>query len=211
MDDACNFLRLDGRTGNHVSMEHPPDADTLESAPCVARVSPLWPGRPSSEGPLSSSPKLLVWSAADEDGLSRLAKIYSDHLSQAASSLSPEEAVCYLENLAYTLAKRRTSFDWKGFVISQSIATLGEHGVMMSKAVRSGPHPTLGFVFTGQGAQYAGMAKDLLRYPVFQMSLRRSEICYRDLGCPWSLLGTFYSSTTENLGNFCCLSRKFRQ
>ena len=140
-----------------------------------------------------TSPKLLVWSVADEDGLKRLGKDYSHHLSQIGSSLSAEEVAAHLDNLSYyTLATRRTSFNWKSYLVTQSVAELADRAVNLSKAVRTKATPTLGYVFTGQGAQYAGMAKILLANPGFQNSLRKSEMYFGGLGCQWSLRGVFF-------------------
>lgn len=191
MDDACNFLRLKGLTGNHSSVQDPPLLENPESFSTISRLPSLMQRSLMSSGLAPTGPKLFVWSAADEDGLRRLGNDYNDHLLQIASSLNAEEAGVYLDNMSYTLATRRTSFAWKSFVIARSVAELADGVVNMSKAVRTKVVPQLGYVFTGQGAQYAGMAKDLLVYPVFQDSLRKSEMHFVSLGCQWSLLGMF--------------------
>ena len=200
MDDACNFLRLKGLTGNHWSVQDPPCIETLGSFSTLSRLPLLMQGRILETGLTYTNPRLLVWSAADEDGLKRLEKAYSNHLSQVASSLNAEEATIYLDDLSYTLASRRTSFSWRSFVVAQSVADLAHQGVKMSKAVRIGGMLKLGYVFTGQGAQSAGMAKDLLSYPVFRASLRRSEMYFEGLGCQWSLQGMFHSCSLSHTG-----------
>ena len=136
-------------------------------------------------------PKLLVWSVADEGGIARLTERYSTLMNQIASSLSPIEAGAYLESLAYTLAARRTSLSWKSFVLASSLQELQNIAPKMSKPVRSKENPKLGFIFTGQGAQFAEMSKDLMVFPVFLTSLRRSEMYLNQFGCQWSLLGMF--------------------
>ena len=135
-------------------------------------------------------PKLLVWSAADEGGLVRLAESYAAHLSQLASSLSATEAGAYLSDLAYTLAVRRSSLNWKSFVVAGSVFDLHDLTRKLSKPVRSRVDPKLGYIFTGQGAQFAQMSKDLLGFPTYLESLRRSEMYLDDIGCQWSLLGS---------------------
>ena len=191
MDDACNFLRLKGLTGNHCSVQDPPLLENSESFSTISRLPSLMQRSLLSSGLAHASLKLFVWSAADEDGLRRLGNDYKNHLLQIASSLNAEEAGIYLDHLSYTLATRRTSLNWKSFVIARSVTELADRVVNMSKAARTKAMPQLGYVFTGQGAQYARMGKDLLVYPVFRDSLSKSEVHFASLGCQWSLLGMF--------------------
>lgn len=134
---------------------------------------------------------LLMWSAADEGGLARLAEMYNAHF-QLLPSLSSNKAGKYLERLAYTLAARRSSLSWRAYATIHSISDLEGLGAKFSKPIRYRSQPKLGYVFTGQGAQHAGMAVELMMYPIFKHSLLRSQMYLYDLGCPWSLLGMFW-------------------
>ncbi|MCJ1389859.1 hypothetical protein MMC18_002716 [Xylographa bjoerkii] len=191
IDDAYNFLRLRHLAGNHWTAHEPPSLEDLEQR----RGSPkllTFPGSLSQQALNGEGgnmrPSLLIWSTADEGGLARLAESYDAHVSQLASSLSTTEASAYLSNLAYTLAVRRSSLNWKSFAIAQSISDLHDLKRNLSKPVRSKVDPKLGYVFTGQGAQFARMSKDLFGFPVYLNSLRRSEMYLDDFGCRWSLL-----------------------
>ena len=133
-------------------------------------------------------PKLLIWSTADEGGLARVAALYDAHVSQLASSLSATEASVYLSNMAYTLAVRRSSLNWKSFAVAHSVFNLRDLRKILSKPVRSKVDPKLAYVFTGQGAQFARMSIDLFGFPVYLNSLRRSEMYLDGFGCRWSLL-----------------------
>lgn len=135
-------------------------------------------------------PKLLIWSTADEGGLARLADSYDVHISELCSSLNQTEATAYLSDLAYTLAVRRSSLSWKSFAVARAVFDLRDLRKKLSKPVRSRADPKLGYIFTGQGAQFAGMAKDLFGFPTFLNSLRKSEMYLDDIGCKWSLLGS---------------------
>ena len=137
-------------------------------------------------------PKLLVWSAADEGGLKRLAAAYSQHfLGLSNNEVEPGN---YLDDLAFTLEKRRSSLPWKSFVIADSIIRLHSLDIELSPPVRSAIKPQLGFVFTGQGAQWHAMGRELLAYPVFKHSLLNVEEHLCQLHCQWSLLGAFNAS-----------------
>ena len=193
IDDAYNFLRLRHFAGNHWTAHEPPSPEYLEQ-----RLEPSKLFSPS--GNLSQQamnrqgenirPKLLVWSTADEGGLARLAESYDAHVSNLASSLSATEASAYLSDLAYTLAVRRSSLNWKSFAVARSVFDLYDLRRNLSKPVRSRVDPKLGYVFTGQGAQFARMSKDLFGFPAFLNSLRRSEMYLDGFGCRWSLLSS---------------------
>jgi acyl transferase domain-containing protein len=59
------------------------------------------------------------------------------------------------------------------------------------KAVRAVRQPKLSFIFTGQGAQWAGMGQELMQaYPIFASNMRQADKYLRSIGASWSLLGT---------------------
>lgn len=166
---------------------------SLEPPSCSLRLSslatkPLRTSHIATSGPASASrTKLLVWSAADKGGLARLGRVYNQHFSEL--SLGSADASAYLNNLAYTLAVRRSSLSWKSFAVVNSISELSSLGVSLSPPVRSTAFLSIGYIFTGQGAQFAGMGRELLVYPTFKNTLQKAEMCLRRLGCQWSLLG----------------------
>lgn len=56
--------------------------------------------------------------------------------------------------------------------------------------VREIETPRIGFVFTGQGAQWNAMGRELYaHYPVFAKSIDDCDKCLRSFGAPFSLLG----------------------
>ena len=137
-----------------------------------------------------SRPKLLVWSAADEAGLSRCAEAYRKHF--LPPSIDSNQEIDFFEKLAYTLALRRSSLPWKSYALVNSCSQLSNLGSFLSRSVRSTKNLSVGYVFTGQGAQYSGMGQELLVYPVFANTIRRAEAAFHDLGCEWSLIGMRY-------------------
>ncbi|KAL8706496.1 MAG: hypothetical protein Q9201_000481 [Fulgogasparrea decipioides] len=139
-----------------------------------------------------STLKLFLWSSADEGGLNRWATVYKDFLSASdvRASIEPNK---FLEDLAYTLSRKRSILLWKSFIVAQSVEDLiFKLSCNMSKPCRSsGAMPVLGFVFTGQGAQWHGMGRELFDYPVYNISLKRADEYLRTLQCPWSLIKEF--------------------
>lgn len=57
------------------------------------------------------------------------------------------------------------------------------------KATRSIEGPRLVFVFTGQGAQWYAVGRELTSFPRYLQSLQSSQVILSRLGCIWSLLG----------------------
>ncbi len=64
-------------------------------------------------------------------------------------------------------------------------------GFVPQKPVKLTIDRRLAFIFTGQGAQYLGMGRQLVVFPVFRRSMESSEECLKQLGCLWSLQKKF--------------------
>ena len=98
-----------------------------------------------------------------------------------------------LKDLAYTLGQRRFTLPWKAVFaacsLSQLSAVLDGEDCKFTKSNRS---RNLGFVFTGQGAQWYAMGRELIaHYPVFRKSLDMAETHLVALSASWSLYGKF--------------------
>ncbi|ERF74612.1 hypothetical protein EPUS_00742 [Endocarpon pusillum Z07020] len=218
MEDARHYLSARSIMGKHCTVERPPDARELSARYATVRDSfvndslnssalsngslpngskSLWCHQSNSNHSVDSSPsrnlsrpRLFVWSASDEAGLKRQAMVYCDHFSELPSAAKSEPDK-YIEDLAYTLATKRSRLPWKSYVTASSLSDLQSDLLgKLSKPVRStsGAPPQLGFVFTGQGAQWHAMGRELLTYPVFECALRHSDMYLKELGCKWSLI-----------------------
>ena len=221
LDDAYNYLLLHGLEGKHNSVAEPPEVETVTDAlasgpnsklvylngdgqdhapnsvvPNGSCLSPSGTDIHTQTDPAieTSRPKLLVWSAADEDGLRRVSDLYTVYLSKLSRSLlSTSQQSKYLDNLAFTLAYRRTSFPWKAFTVANSLLELFQKGISFSRPRRSSEKLGIAYLFTGQGAQYAEMGRELLAYSTFKATLSAAEVILCGLGCEWSLLGKLQS------------------
>ena len=49
----------------------------------------------------------------------------------------------------------------------------------------------IGFVFTGQGAQWVNMGKELLAFPTFERSIIEEGVFLKKLGSNWKVRGKF--------------------
>jgi acyl transferase domain-containing protein/NADPH:quinone reductase-like Zn-dependent oxidoreductase len=119
-------------------------------------------------------PYLLVFSAYEIGALKRNVAAYGKVAAQYN-----------LLDLSYTLANHRTRFHSKGMAVATP-ASLHENAIEgipnLVLADKKDAASTLGFVFTGQGAQWAGMGAQLLTYfPTFLMSIRRMDAALEDL------------------------------
>lgn len=140
--------------------------------------------------PSKSRPRLIIWTAADEAGLKRLAAAlhgYSSGLS-FCSSLSHARL---FENLAYTLASKRSLLPWRSHLVCETVEGLVRSlKSIVPEPIRfSGTEPALGFIFTGQGAQWYAMGRELFAYLTFKESFEQADSFLRTLGCNWSLIG----------------------
>ncbi|KAF2706215.1 ketoacyl-synt-domain-containing protein [Pleomassaria siparia CBS 279.74] len=130
-------------------------------------------------------PKLLIWSAADKEAASRIVDDYASYHSNHLTSLSEDKD--YLHHLAYTLSLRRTHHPWRTFAIAPSVDSLSDLSKLATTPVRTAKEGGIIFAFTGQGAQYAGMGRDLMQWPIFRDTMTAFDNVLSGLGSEWSV------------------------
>ena len=143
--------------------------------------------------------RLFVLSAASgkscKDVASRLAK----HLESQADSADPD---ALLNRLAFTLSKRSVMENRVG-VIASDLKDLVARLTTLSNEDIPRPDnqtaPRIGFVFSGQGAQYPQMAKSLLgTWPTFTASMKRAAACVKANGGTWDLMEELLKEPEES-------------
>ena len=94
-----------------------------------------------------------------------------------------------LDRLAYTLGSRRTHMSWRyAFSASSREEAVTALHLPTARSTRKSTSTKIIFIFTGQGAQWSGMARDLMQASAtFRASLRRSDALLKNLGAAWSL------------------------
>lgn len=194
LDDARHYLESRNLSGKHTTVRSPVEpVINLTNGHCASDTphsieSDVQPELPQRE----PQTRLLVWSASDEGSLKNLLAAYQQHLSTLSS---PADQRQYFEDLCYTLSNRRSLLPWKTFLVCNSLHELHDLiRVKTSGLLRSRGAPVISFVFTGQGAQWSGMGRELLVYPIFRISLEQATKYLQGLGCSWSLIGMYLIS-----------------
>ena len=128
---------------------------------------------------------LFVLSANSQESLDTRAKDLGVYLEQRPEAFEKLLA----GNLAYTLGQRRSHLSWKYAVAANSSDELGVRlASTKSHPQRAVQEPKVGFVCTGQGAQWAGMGRELMgAYSQFDRAMAAADECLQGLGAPFTL------------------------
>ncbi|KAF2446770.1 ketoacyl-synt-domain-containing protein [Karstenula rhodostoma CBS 690.94] len=158
-----------GGTNAHVVVESAPQADSIERA-------------------LSEEiPRLFVLTAKSEISLISTIRRYQSWTTAQGADLS-------LSALSYTLSTRRTHHPWRISCVAKGRQELVDQLAQSARTfvpTVSSDEVTLNFVFTGQGASWPTMGRELLvanPASVFAESMRRSTDVLLNLGAGWNLI-----------------------
>ena len=140
-----------------------------------------WEKRPSIGQQTNDDvkPTLLVFSANHPDSLQKLTEKYRDYIDRSSVSL---------RDLAYTLGVRREHMLYKSFGITDGMS------FEASSTTKSDSTLVPAFVFTGQGAQWPRMGKELIAdYDSFRADIRKMDISLSQLkhAPSWKIEGLF--------------------
>ena len=133
--------------------------------------------------PLATRPHVLVLSANDESSL-------QDNFSRLRNHLLNPNVKVDLLDLCHTLSERRSRLYHRGYVLTSS-TELDQEGFVRGK--QNTNKPKIGFVFTGQGAQWSQMGKALVdTFSSAKATLSRLDKALQALPFPpaWKLIGT---------------------
>ncbi|KAF2839930.1 ketoacyl-synt-domain-containing protein [Patellaria atrata CBS 101060] len=189
LDDAYHYLAERSLEGNHNTIVD--EDDGSDSGVSVG------PGTPMPEC-TQNSKRLFVFSTKDQAGIQRVAASYADSIAKSCMDNGDPR---YLSNLAYTLSTRRSHFDFRSFSVA---STAEELTMTLSKGLpkikrSSRQDSNLFFVFTGQGAQWPAMGRQLLNNPVFETSIHASQRYLEKLGCKWDAFQELKKTDDSNI------------
>ncbi|KAI6502246.1 Type I Iterative PKS [Pyricularia oryzae] len=183
LDDAYHYLLDRGIKGNHCTVAFPQADYSASDSGVSLGGSQDTPQSPESR---CKVPLLLPFSAQHKSSLDRLVKGYH---AAVGSAIAPEDPL-FLQDLAYTLTQRRSQLELRTFAVADSARTLASKlNQGLAKATRASKLEGAVFVFTGQGAQWAGMGMDLLAANAgpARASLEETQRILVDLGCDWNV------------------------
>jgi acyl transferase domain-containing protein len=145
--------------------------------------------------------RIFTLSAKDEVAGRAMATNLRKYLSEMGETRDSGQL---LDQLAYTLGQRRSHFSWNAAVPAKNLtdltAALSPEEIKFKRTLRE---PRLGFVFTGQGAQWYAMGRELISlYPVFREALEETDNALHELGARWSLIGLWSFNIRYNLSTY---------
>jgi len=142
-------------------------------------MPPISPLSPLSPQP-NPSPALLLLSANVASSLTTLQERYLSFLTQNPQ-LCPSD-------IAYTLASRRDKLPHRTYALVQDGQVVDASAPAKAPAIA----PEIYLIFSGQGAQWGGMGKELLNDEFVRMDLERMDSMLKMVEHPpsWSIIGS---------------------
>jgi acyl transferase domain-containing protein/SAM-dependent methyltransferase len=196
VDDAFNYLKARGISGRTAS---PSDASKV-SHRHAREDSGVGLGHDHEIARIAVSHKatLVTLSTPDQAALFRLVKTHSEFLRSCLSPLS-ENLSEFLDDVAYTYNCRRSVLQWRTCVVAHDITDLAEQLSVIQAPVRKTTSPGLIFCFTGQGAQWYGMGRNLMAYDVYRSSVETAAAYLSSsLGCTWSVMTELFADEDKS-------------
>nr|ALQ32938.1 putative polyketide synthase [Fusarium sacchari] len=204
-----------GGTNAHVIVEMGPQWRThsgIHATNGTSHINGHTNGTESTSGPSNKSTsegnntnlprnktKVLLLSARDERTCQDMISNLKDYLRRQNDLEKPDQL---LQSIIYTLGHRRSMMPWVAACpvsytrgISTVVESLESSQFKPKRIVRT---PRIGMVFTGQGAQWYAMGRELIiAYPVFKSSLELGDAYLRELGADWSLMEELMRDATD--------------
>ncbi|GKZ67455.1 hypothetical protein AnigIFM50267_001845 [Aspergillus niger] len=116
--------------------------------------------------------------------------------------MKSQERSNYLDRLSHTLISRRSCLSWRAYAVTEPDTDWNTIPGRLVSPGQSITSPNLAYIFSGQGAQWYAMGRELLdAYPTFFNSIREANAYLRTLGCQWDLLDALQKSESESSVN----------
>ena len=135
---------------------------------------------------LEQHPRLFVLSSPEQNCLQRMADALASYVKEKAVD-APSAIDELLSNLAFTLDNKRSAFQWRAAFVASSTEDLTSTLTQRIRSGRAGKPPRIVLVFTGQGAQWHAMGRELIVYEIYAQTLKEADEYLRALGADWSV------------------------
>ncbi|KAF7554212.1 hypothetical protein G7Z17_g3048 [Cylindrodendrum hubeiense] len=152
--------------------------------------------------------EILLFYGRDEQACQRMVSNTKEYLRRRKlqdPDMGVEGVFRLMKGLCYTLNTHRTQFPWVSahetpYSDDLDRVIRGLDAPQFKPVRLPWQAPRIGMVFTGQGAQWHAMGRDLITgFPIFRSTLFEAEACLRGFGSDWSLM--------EELGRDAATSR----
>lgn len=154
---------------------------------------------------LHSESKLVVLTGNDEGAANRMATQLGVYIEQHPEIFEKR----ILGDIAYTLGERRSHFPWRmAFAVSNCSDLAGKLNGIQATPRRSSKIPKIAFVYTGQGAQWPEMGKQLLdSYSVFSDTVYATAAHLKSIGAGFDLVDELRKEKSSSLVNQAHISQ----
>lgn len=200
LDDAYHYLAERGIKGRTHTVKSPmpqsPEALSTDSGVGMEETAT----DPKSYFRSDFQPKqklAFALSAPEQGAVSRLGETLASYVDDIDAAKDAQTANI-LEQLAFTLSNRRSTFQWRTVVVADHTEDLKQQLSKLAKPARASKPPSALFVFTGQGAQWHAMGRELLAYEQYEASLCKADNHLKSIGAPWSALEELNKSKEDS-------------
>ncbi|KAI8632855.1 PKSKA1 [Xylariaceae sp. FL1651] len=183
-----------GGANAHAVVENYRDSQHVSS---YRKITADFFGDDVESGDIQSVPTILAFSANDQQSLKKYINSLSAHLINPSVSIR-------VGDLAFTLSERRSRHYYRAFTVTHASTSenieLEDSSLVLGKKASSPPR--IGFVFTGQGAQWPQMGLDLTNtLPQTRDFIHGLDQVLQSLPDPpqWTLLNELTQSRTAEI------------
>lgn len=145
----------------------------------------------------SPNRRLFVFTGHEPSAVQEVRNRYATYTKRAENTVDPNVR---FDDLSYTLGSHRSKLDWAASHVASNFSELrGKLSNTEVKATRSSKEARVGFVFTGQGAQWPRMGLELMQYTVFRESIEASDrFLSQRPDCHWSVIEELQKHDSES-------------
>ncbi|KAF2752844.1 hypothetical protein EJ05DRAFT_234979 [Pseudovirgaria hyperparasitica] len=143
-----------------------------------------------------NQPMVLLFSAHESSALQSMIVDWQEY---SKKRRGPDQHPVSIRDLAYTLDTRRSRLSWSAAICATSLedlVTVDPRSV--TRIQKKSDTPRLAFIFTGQGAQWCAMGRELFEYPMFARFIDEADKHLRALGNVWSVREELWRSPDES-------------